>query len=141
MYERFTDRARQALRYANEEATKRGHEYILPEHLLLGLIREGSGIGAAALNEVCDKADRLAEAINQTIDNTPQRDSPGTRDVIELAMSERKRLNHNYVGTEHLLLALLQSSDAMLASAFASIGVDPAAIRNRTLVLRGDGKR
>ena len=69
MYERFTDRARQALRFANEEATKRGHEYILPEHLLLGLIREGSGIGAAALNEVCDKADRLAEAINHTIEN------------------------------------------------------------------------
>src|SRR6478609_4045973 len=135
MYERFTERARQALRFANEEATKRGHEYILPEHLLLGLIREGSGIGAAALNEVCDKADRLAEAINHTIENATPGESPRIKHLVDLAMSERQRLNHNYVGTEHLLLALLQSSDAMLASAFASIGVDPAAIRNRTLEL------
>jgi len=141
----FTDRARQALEFALDEAVANGQTSIGPEHLMLGLIREGSGIAAAMLREVCDNAYRLAPAIRQLLIREPDAGKsrklpmlPSTKDSIELALGECRRLSHNYVGTEHLLLGLLQLPDSPLAGAFASIGVNPQEINRRMLALMGD---
>ena len=114
MYERFTDRARKVMQLANQEAQRFNHEYVGTEHVLLGLIKEGSGVAANVLKnldvdlrKIRNEVEKIVQAGPDmvTMGKLPQ--TPRAKKVIEYAIEEARNLNHNYVGTEHLLLGLV----------------------------------
>ncbi len=132
MFERFTGRARMVLSQANEQAQRFGHEQIGTEHILLGLLKEGSGAGAALLkNQGVDIKKMLVE-IEQilklkggpdmtTANQLPQR--PGAIKAIECAVEEARALNNDHIRTEHILLGLLRQSDGITAQVLANLGL------------------
>src|SRR5215471_11164774 len=130
MFERFTDRARKVMALANQEAQRFNHEYIGTEHILLGLVKEGSGVGANVLRnldvdlrKVRLEVEKLVKAGPEmvTMGKLPQ--TPRAKKVIEYAIEEARNLNHNYVGTEHLLLGLLREHDGVAAQVLMNLGV------------------
>lgn len=129
MYERFTSRARKIAQLANSEAQRFKHEYIGTEHLLLGLIREGSGLGVQALKELNVNLDKIVSQIESLTlvghlpitAKLPQ--TPRAKKVIEAAMEEARNLKHKYVGTEHILLGLLRVDDAVAAQVLMNCGL------------------
>ena len=130
MYERFTGRAREVMRLANEEAERWNHEYIGTEHMLLGLIKEGSGVGASVLKNMVMDLKRIEQDIEKLVRRGPGKitmnkypQTPRAKKVIEYAISQALNLNHNYVGTEHLLLGLLQATDSVGAQVLGNQGV------------------
>jgi ATP-dependent Clp protease ATP-binding subunit ClpC len=144
MYERFTDRARKVMQLANQEAQRFNHEYIGTEHILLGLVKEGSGVAANVLKnlEVDLRKIRLeVEKIVQsgpdmvTMGKLPQ--TPRAKKVIEYAMEEARNLNHNYVGTEHLLLGLLREQEGVAAQVLMNLGLRLEDVRDEVLTLLG----
>ncbi len=146
MYERFTDRARKVMQLANQEAQRFNHEYIGTEHMLLGLVKEGSGVAANVLKnlEVDLRKIRLeVEKIVQTgpdmvtMGKLPQ--TPRAKKVIEYAMEEARNLNHNYVGTEHLLLGLLREQEGVAAQVLMNLGLKLEDVREEVLNLLGHG--
>ena len=146
MYERFTDRARKVMQLANQEAQRFNHEYIGTEHILLGLVKEGSGVAANVLKnlEVDLRKIRLeVEKIVQsgpdmvTMGKLPQ--TPRAKKVIEYAMEEARNLNHNYVGTEHLLLGLLREQEGVAAQVLMNLGLKLEDVRDEVLNLLGHG--
>lgn len=116
MYERFTDRARLLMLFANQEAQRLNHAYIGTEHILLGLIREGSGVAANVLKNLDVILGKLTSDVERLLQRGPlpvavdQRlaQTMGARDVIKRAIEESHNLRHNYVGTEHILLGLME---------------------------------
>lgn len=145
-YERFTDRARKVMQLANQEAQRFNHEYIGTEHILLGLVKEGSGVAANVLKnlEVDLRKIRFeVENIVQTgpdmvtIGKLPQ--TPRAKKVIEYAMEEARNLNHNYVGTEHLLLGLLREQEGVAAQVLMNLGLKLEDVREEVLNLLGHG--
>src|SRR5262245_16296047 len=113
MYQRFTDRARQVLKIANQEARRFNHEYVGTEHILLGLVAEGSGVAANVLMNLNVNLCRIALEVERIVQAGPDRgavgslpQTPRAKKVIEYSIEEARNLNHNYVGTEHLLLGL-----------------------------------
>lgn len=116
MYERFTDRARKVMQLANREAQLLNHDYIGTEHILLGLIAETTGgTSATILKRMGIGTQKIVEAINNIVISGPEMTNAGTRPqtpngkkVIDYAAEEALKLNHNYIGTEHLLLGLLR---------------------------------
>lgn len=122
MYERFTDRARMVMLIANQEAMRFNHEYIGTEHLLLGLLKAGCGVGIAALEQLDVNLRRVRFDVEKLIQIGHKRIAPGTklpqtpraRRVIEHAIEESQKLNHDYVGTEHLLIGLLRETGGSL---------------------------
>ncbi|MFH5804187.1 ATP-dependent Clp protease ATP-binding subunit [Alienimonas sp. DA493] len=146
MYERFTDRARKVMQLANQEAQRFNHEYIGTEHILLGLVKEGSGVAANVLKnlDVDLRGIRLeVEKIVQsgpdmvTMGKLPQ--TPRAKKVIEYAMEEARNLNHNYVGTEHLLLGLLREQEGVAAQVLMNLGLKLEDVREEVLNLLGHG--
>ena len=146
MYERFTDRARKVMQLANQEAQRFNHEYIGTEHILLGLVKEGSGVAANVLKnlEVDLRKIRLeVEKIVQsgpdmvTMGKLPQ--TPRAKKVIEYAMEEARNLNHNYVGTEHLLLGLIREQEGVAAQVLMNLGLKLEDVREEVLSLLGHG--
>jgi ATP-dependent Clp protease ATP-binding subunit ClpC len=144
MYERFTDRARKVMQLANQEAQRFNHEYIGTEHILLGLVKEGSGVAANVLKNLdvdLRKIRMEVENIVQsgpdlvTIGKLPQ--TPRAKKVIEYAMEEAKNLNHNYVGTEHLLLGLLREQEGVAAQVLMNLGLKLEDVREEVLNLLG----
>src|SRR5437588_2026103 len=126
MYERFTDRARKVMQLANQEAQRFNHEYIGTEHILLGLVKEGSGVAANVLKNldidlrrICLEVEKIVQAGPDmvTMGKLPQ--TPRAKKVIEYSIEEARNLNHNYVGTEHLLLGLLREQEG------AAVGTTP----------------
>ena len=122
MYERFTDRARKVMQLANQEAQRFNHEYVGTEHVLLGLIKEGSGVAANVLRnldvdlrKIRNEVEKIVQAGPEmvTMGKLPQ--TPRAKKVIEYAIEEARNLNHNYVGTEHLLLGLLREQEGVAA--------------------------
>ena len=114
MYERFTDRARKVMQLANQEAQRFNHEYIGTEHVLLGLIKEGSGVAANVLKNLDVDLRKIRLEVEKLVQSGPDMvtmgklpQTPRAKKVIEYAMEEARNLNHNYVGTEHILLGLL----------------------------------
>ena len=114
MLERFTDRARKVIALANQEAQRFNHKYVGTEHLLLGLVKEGSGVGVTVLKNLGADIKKLRSEFEKlvksgpdivTIGKLPQ--TPRAKRIIEYALEEARSLNHNYVGTEHILLALI----------------------------------
>jgi len=146
MFERFTDRARKVMALANQEAQRFNHEYIGTEHILLGLVKEGSGVGANVLKnldvdlrKVRLEVEKLVKAGPEmvTMGKLPQ--TPRAKKVIEYAIEEARNLNHNYVGTEHLLLGLLREHDGVAAQVLMNLGLKLDEVREEVLNLLGAG--
>jgi len=146
MFERFTDRARKVMALANQEAQRFNHEYIGTEHVLLGLVKEGSGVGANVLKnlevdlrKVRLEVERLVRAGPEmvTMGKLPQ--TPRAKKVIEYAIEEARNLNHNYVGTEHILLGLLREHDGVAAQVLMNLSLKLEEVREEVLNLLGAG--
>jgi ATP-dependent Clp protease ATP-binding subunit ClpA len=144
MYERFTDRARKVMQLANQEAQRFNHEYIGTEHVLLGLIKEGSGVAAWTLKNFdigLDDIRREVEKLMQSgtaegcFHKLPQ--ALATKKVIEYSMEEARNLNHNYVGTEHILLGLLREEEGVAAQVLMNLGLKLKEVREEVLDLLG----
>lgn len=142
-FEKFTERARNVITLAQEEAQRFSHNYIGTEHLLLGLIREGEGVGARVLQNLginLDQAHKQVEFIIGRGDRIVLGEiglTPRAKKVIELAVDEARRLNHHYVGTEHLLLGLVREGEGIAAGVLSSLGADLPKVRAETLRVLG----
>jgi len=130
MFERFTDRARRVVDLARHEARTLGHDHISTEHILLGLIDEGRGVGTTALTSMGINLDEVRQAVQDSIgrgaqppesEHTPF--SPQAKKALELSLREANQLGHNYIGTEHILLALIREGGGA-AQLLAGAGVD-----------------
>lgn len=143
MFSRFTERAQQVLVLAQEEAKRLSHNFIGTEHLLLGLVREGSGIAARALqnmnvdlNRVRSEVERIApksdKLLHKGITYTPR-----AKRVVELSIEESQNLGHNYVGTEHILLGLLREGEGIAAQVLTNLGIDLKRARKEVIQLLG----
>ena len=143
MFGRFTERAQQVLVLAQEEAKRLNHNFIGTEHILLGLVREGSGIAARALQNLGVELSRVRSEVEkiagkgekiqvQGISYTPR-----AKKVIELAIEEGQNLGHNYVGTEHLLLGLLREGEGIAAQVLLNLGIDLKKARREVIQLLG----
>jgi ATP-dependent Clp protease ATP-binding subunit ClpA len=142
MFERFTDRARRVLVLAQDEARAMEHNFLGTEHILLGLVAEGEGVGAKALTELGVAHDDLRNRIVQVV---PQGDpgtasgappfTPRSKQVLELALKEALEMNHNYIGTEHLLLGLIREASGVAAQVLIASGLDLTAVRAKVLTL------
>ena len=139
-FNKFTDRARKVLTYAQEESQRFNHNYIGTEHLLIGLIREGEGVAAVALRNMDVELSKVRTAVEFIIGHG---DAPVSGEVgltprgkrtIELAIEESRNLGHNYIGTEHLLLGLVRVGDGIAAGVLESLGV--SLDRTRAEVIR-----
>ncbi len=146
MFERFTDRARKVMALANQEAQRFNHEYIGTEHILLGLVKEGSGVGANVLKnlgvdlrKVRLEVEKLVKSGPETVTMGKLPQTPRAKRVIEYAIEEARQLNHNYVGTEHLLLGLLREQDGVAAQVLMNLGLKLDDVREEVLNLLGAG--
>src|SRR5260221_8410400 len=146
-FDTFTERARKVLSLAQEEAQRFNHNYIGTEHLLLGLVREGDGVAAKVLSNLGVELNKVRSAVEFIIGRgdrivlgdiglTPR----AKKVVVELAVDEARRLNHHYIGTEHLLLGLIRESEGIAARVLESLGVNLEKVRSETIrVLRLSG--
>ncbi len=146
MYERFTDRARKVMALANQEAQRFNHEYIGTEHILLGLVKEGSGVGATVLKNLDIDLRKVRLEVEKLVKSGPDMvtmgrlpQTPRAKKVIEYAIEEAHNLGHNYVGTEHLLLGLLRERDGVAAQVLMNLGLKLEEVREEVLNLLGAG--
>ena len=146
MFERFTDRARKVMALANQEAQRFNHEYIGTEHILLGLVKEGSGVGANVLKNLDVDLRKVRLEVEKLVKSGPEMvtmgklpQTPRAKKVIEYAIEEARNLNHNYVGTEHLLLGLLREHDGVAAQVLMNLGLKLEEVREEVLNLLGAG--
>ncbi len=146
MYERFTDRARKVMQLANQEAQCFNHEYIGTEHVLLGLIKEGSGVAANVLKNLDVDLRKIRLEVEKLVQSGPDMvtmgklpQTPRAKKVIEYSMEEARNLNHNYVGTEHILLGLLREQEGVAAQVLMNLGLKLEEVREEVLNLLGHG--
>ena len=141
MFERFTDRARRVLVLAQEEARLLNHSFIGTEHILLGLIHEGEGLAAMALEALGISLEAVREIVQGTIGpvgSGPPGSPPFTpraKKVLELSLREALQLGHNYIGTEHMLLGLVREGEGVAAQVLESLGADLARVRQQVIQL------
>jgi ATP-dependent Clp protease ATP-binding subunit ClpC len=140
-FDKFTERAKKVLVLAQEEAQRFNHNYIGTEHLLLGLVREGEGIAAKVLSNLGVELNKVRSAVEFIIgrgDRMVIGDislTPRAKKVIELAVEEARRLNHNYIGTEHLLLGLVREGEGIAAGVLESLGVNLEKVRTQVITV------
>ncbi len=146
MFERLTDRARKVMALANQEAQRFNHEYIGTEHILLGLVKEGSGVGANVLKNLDIDLRKVRLEVEKLVKSGPDMvtmgklpQTPRAKKVIEYAIEEARNLNHNYVGTEHLLLGLLREHDGVAAQVLMNLALKLEEVREEVLNLLGAG--
>lgn len=137
-FEKFTERARRVLSLAQEEAQRFNHNYIGTEHILLGLVRETDGVAARVLSNLGVELHKVRSAVEFII-GRGERSTPGeigltprAKKVIELAVDEARRLNHHYIGTEHLLIGLMREGEGVAAGVLESLGINLDKIRGET---------
>jgi ATP-dependent Clp protease ATP-binding subunit ClpC len=130
MFERFTDRARRVMQLANQEAKRLNHEYIGTEHILLGLVKEGSGVAGRVLKDLGADLGKVRLEVERVVRSGPDQvtmsklpQTPLAKRVIEHAIEEARNLKHNYVGTEHLLLGLLREEGGIGGRVLLSAGL------------------
>ena len=144
-FDKFTERARKVLSLAQEEAQRFNHNYIGTEHLLLGLVREGDGVAAKVLSNLGVELNKVRSAVEFIIgrgDRIVLGDiglTPRAKKVIELAVDEARRLNHHYIGTEHLLLGLVREGEGIAAGVLESLGVNLEKVRTQTIQVLNQG--
>ena len=148
-FERFTERARKVLSLAQDEAQRFGHSYIGTEHLLLGLVREGDGVAAKALQNLGTELDEVRRAVEFIVGRGDRIAlgeiglTPRAKKVMELAVDEARRMNHHYVGTEHLLLGLIREGEGIAGGVLVSMGITLERARDevhRILAQSGAGR-
>ncbi|MGH2534119.1 MAG: ATP-dependent Clp protease ATP-binding subunit [Thermomicrobiales bacterium] len=138
-FDKFTERARKVLTLAQEEAQRFNHNYIGTEHLLLGLVREGDGVAARVLGNMGVQLPKVRSAVEFIIGRGEQAPmgeiglTPRAKKVIELAVDEARRLNHHYIGTEHLLLGLVREGEGIAAGVLESLGVNLEKVRAQVM--------
>src|SRR5438067_548578 len=138
-FDKFTERARKTLQLAQEEAQRFNHNYIGTEHILLGLVREGDGVAARVLNNLGIELHKVRSAVEFIIGRGDRMVmgeiglTPRAKRVIELAVDEARRLNHHYIGTEHLLLGLVREGEGIAAGVLESLGVSLNKVRNQVI--------
>ena len=142
MFGRFTERAQKVLALAQEEASRLGHSGVGTEHILLGLVREGEGIAAKSLVSLGLSSDKVQKEVEKIIGRGPGQTSgmaytPRAKKVIELSIDEARKLGHNYVGTEHILLGLIREGEGVAARVLANLGVSLNKARQQVLQLLG----
>jgi ATP-dependent Clp protease ATP-binding subunit ClpC len=147
MFERFTERARQVVVLAQDEARSLRHNYIGTEHLLLGLLREEEGIAAGVLGELGVELDAVRAQVSQIVGTGEDVTTgqipftPRAKKVLELSLREARAIGHEYIGTEHILLGLVRENEGVAAASLLESGTDADAVRNAVLrKLSGPGR-
>src|SRR5690242_14135663 len=147
MFERFTDRARRVVVLAQEEARLLNHNYIGTEHVLLGLIREGEGVAAKALESLGIALEGVRQQVEEIIGPGQHAAgghipfTPRAKRVLELSLREALQLGHHYIGTEHILLGLIREGEGVGAQVLVKLGADLNRVRQRVIqVLSGSGE-
>src|SRR5687767_5803936 len=141
MFERFTDRARRGVVLAQEEARMLNHNYIGTEHILLGLIHEGEGVAAKALESLGISLEAVRQKVEEIIGHGQQSPSghipftPRAKKVLELSLREALQINHSYIGTEHILLGLIREGEGVAAQVLVKLGADLNRVRQQVLQL------
>src|SRR6266513_154098 len=141
MFERFTDRARRVLVLAQEEARLLNHNFIGTEHILLGLIHEGEGVAAKALESLGISLEAVREKVEETIGPAGSSTTgsppftPRAKKVLELSLREALQLGHNYIGTEHMLLGLVREGEGLAAQVLQNLGADLSRVRQQVIQL------
>ncbi len=141
MFDRFTDRARRVIVLAQDEARMLNHNYIGTEHILLGLIHEGEGVAAKALEALGISLEAVREQVEEIIGQGQQAPTghipftPRAKKVLELSMREALQINHPYIGTEHILLGLIREGEGVAAQVLIKLGADLNRVRNQVLQL------
>jgi ATP-dependent Clp protease ATP-binding subunit ClpC len=144
MFERFTERARRVIILAQEEAKRLNHSAVGTEHILLGIIREGEGVASKVLESLNISPDRVRAEIEGAIgrgERAPHEEvafTPRAKKVLELALDEARRLGHNYIGTEHLLLGLIREGEGVAARVLEAMGADLDRVRAQVVYLLGE---
>ena len=153
MFERFTDRARRVVVLAQEEARMLSHNYIGTEHILLGLIHEGEGVAAKALESLDISLEAVRAQVEEIIGQGQQAPSghipftPRAKKVLELSLREALQLGHSYIGTEHILLGLIREGEGVAAQVLQKLGADLNRVRQQVIQLlsrlpgQGAGRR
>src|SRR5215831_5032367 len=144
MFDRFTDRARKVMGLARQEAQRFNHEYIGTEHILLGLIQEGSGVAANVLRNLDVDLDKIRREVEKIVQSGPSMVTmgqlpftPRAKKVLELSVEEASNLGHNYIGTEHLLLGLIRENEGVAAQVLMNLGLKLEEVREEVLELLG----
>ena len=141
MFERFTDRARRVVVLAQEEARLLNHNYIGTEHILLGLIHEGEGVAAKALESLGISLEAVRAQVEEIIGHAGHAPSghipftPRAKKVLELSLREALQLGHNYIGTEHILLGLIREGEGVAAQVLVKLGADLSRVRQQVIQL------
>jgi ATP-dependent Clp protease ATP-binding subunit ClpC len=141
MFERFTDRARRVVVLAQEEARMLNHNYIGTEHLLLGLIHEGQGVAATALESLGVSLEAVRAQVEEIIGQGQEAPSghipftPRAKKVLELSLRESRQLGHDYIGTEHILLGLLREGEGVASQVLVRLGADLNRVRQQVIEL------
>src|SRR5213082_2243573 len=141
MFERFTDRARRVVVLAQEEARMLNHNYIGTEHILLGLIHEGEGVAAKALESLGISLEAVRQQVKEIIGQGQAAPTghipftPRAKKVLELSLREALQLGHNYIGTEHILLGLIREGEGVAAQVLQKLGADLNRVRRQVIQL------
>ena len=147
MFERFTDRARRVVVLAQEEARLLNHNYIGTEHILLGLIHEGEGVAAKALESLGISLEAVRSQVEEIIGQGGSSPSghipftPRAKKVLELSLREALQLGHNYIGTEHILLGLIREGEGVAAKALEALNISLDAVREQVQETIGQGQQ
>ncbi len=144
MFDRFTDRAKKVMSFARQEAQRFNHEYIGTEHILLGLVQEGSGVAANVLKNMSVDLEKIRQEVEKIVKTGPSMVTmgqlpftPRAKKVLELSMEEASALSHNYIGTEHLLLGLIKENEGIAAQVLMNLGVKLEDVREEVLEFLG----
>ncbi len=142
LFNRFTERAQKVLTLAHEEAVRLGHPGVGTEHILLGLVKEGEGIAAKALLSLGVTGEKIQREVEKIIGRGPGNTTgttytPRAKKVIELSMDEARKLGHNYIGTEHILLGLIREGEGIAARVLGNLGINLSKARQTVLQLLG----
>ncbi len=144
MFDRFTDRAKKVMNLARQEAQRFNHEYLGTEHILLGLVQEGSGVAANVLKNMSIDLTKIRAEVEKIVKTGPSMVTmgqlpftPRAKKVLELSMEEASNLGHNYIGTEHLLLGLIKENEGIAAQVLMNLGVKLEDVRDEVLEVLG----
>jgi ATP-dependent Clp protease ATP-binding subunit ClpC len=141
MFERFTDRARRVVVLAQDEARRLNHDYIGTEHILLGLVQEGEGVAAQALESLGIGLDAVRHQVEEVVGRGKEPPgghipfTPRAKKVLELSLREALQLGHDYIGTEHILLGLIREGEGVAAQVLANLGADLNLVRQQVIQL------
>ncbi len=144
MFDRFTDRAKKVMNLARQEAQRFNHEYLGTEHILLGLVQEGSGVAANVLKQMHIDLDKIRVEVEKIVKTGPSMVTmgqlpftPKAKKVLELSLEEASNLGHNYIGTEHILLGLIKENEGIAAQVLMNLGVKLEDVREEVLDFLG----